>query len=273
MIEAKIVCDSINLCGNRLTTWVLTYPRLMHSEFMTHRMISKNSASSRAIPVEKMIKAVEENPAMPEWWGANQKGMQAEVELEGDAKTLAKQKWLEARDNALKSARSLLAVGLHKQIANRVLEPFSHITVLASGTEWQNFFKLRAHRMAQPEFQKLAFMMLELYNQNKPNLILPGDWHLPYGDRYINNLTQEEMVKISVARAARVSYNNFEGDMDFAKDFELHDRLISSGHFSPTEHAAQALDVPAHMGNFIGWKQYRKFLVNENQKDERVKTI
>jgi thymidylate synthase ThyX len=75
--EARIVADSTNAKGNRLTTMVVVFPRIVLAEFNTHRVFSRNSASSRAIPVEKMIAMVEEQPYVPEEWGSNQKGMPA----------------------------------------------------------------------------------------------------------------------------------------------------------------------------------------------------
>jgi hypothetical protein len=163
MITAKIICDSINPLRIRLTTFELTYPRFIHSELMTHRMLSKNSASSRAIPIKKMIKAVIDNPAVPERWGANQSGMQANNELTEFKKKICKFIWLQSRWFAVGIVWLLDKIGLHKQISNRLLEPWSHITVVCSGTYFNNFFSLRAHPMAQPEFQVLAYKMLKEY--------------------------------------------------------------------------------------------------------------
>lgn len=273
MIEAKIICDSINPVGNRITTWVLKYPRFIHSEFMTHRVLSKNAASSRAITLDKMIQSVLDDPAMPEFWGKNQKGMQAYEELDVISIEAAKQEWLAARDRAVQSVRILQELNLHKQLSNRLLEPWSHITVLCTGTDWENFYSLRAEAAAQPELQKLAFLMLEKYNNNEPKPLEMGDWHIPFGDKYLNDVTLEDALKICTARAARVSYNNFEGSIDFQKDVKLHDSLMSSGHWSPFEHCAKALNTPNRFGNFIGWLQYRKLFPNENRKDNRIKHV
>jgi hypothetical protein len=141
--SAKILADSVGAHGVRLTTFELCYPRMIHSEFMTHRMISRNAASSRAIPVEKMIKRVEEDPVEPLFWGANQKGMQAHQALTGLSLSLAQGYWEDAQYQAVSFARRLADVGAHKQIVNRILEPFSWITVIASATEWGNFINLR----------------------------------------------------------------------------------------------------------------------------------
>jgi thymidylate synthase ThyX len=270
MIEAKIICDSINPAGNRITTWILKYPRFIHAEFMTHRILSKNAASSRAITLEKMIQAVLDEPAIPEFWGKNQKGMQAAEELNLADQETAKLEWLAARDKAVESVRNLQKLNLHKQLSNRLLEPWAHITVLSTGTDWENFFALRAHPEAQPEFQKLAYLMLERYNSSEPEDLEMGQWHIPFGDKYLENVSIQEALKICTARAARVSYNNFEGDIDFKKDFELHDKLLASGHMSPFEHCAKAQNNSARIGNFTGWLQYRKTFKGENKTDPRV---
>lgn len=634
MIDAKIIADSRNPIGNRITTWVLKFPRFILSEFNTHRVLSRNSSSSRARPLDKTIQDVLNDPAIPEFWGKNQKGMQASVELNEKEREAAKTQWLYARDLAVHKARMLQELDVHKQIANRLLEPWMHQTVLCTATEWQNFFALRAHKdcysddtevltlngwqkfddvkigdlvytldddqnlittrvknviqdyyhgemlyikgqsvdllttpnhkhyaslnrncvdyklynqediikskrvafyktckenrtalnkdlcfqeynvkqsnqyhknyvkytipskfidkkkfmrflgfylgdgnciektkeiilycankdeqkyytdiaeslysnkpqlsfkdgtyyirfrnlqlyelllplgkaknkyipnwifdfkseflielfyglidsdgsfsykndytkglhyttiskqladdlqrlclligksasiqtidrvgeiggiikgrqiinkhivysisinqsknnpriktlirngiqktfysgkivcleledyhklyvrrngkcvwsgNSQPEFQRLAFKMLDLYNSNEPKQLKTGEWHIPFGDKYCDDLTVEEQLKVCTARAARVSYNNFEGDIDFKKDFDLHNRLLESGHLSPFEHCAQALNYPGTSGNFIGWYQYRKLFHNENRKDERIK--
>lgn len=269
MIEAKIIADSINPVGDRITTWVLTYPRFIHSEIMTHRVFSRNAASSRAIPVQKMIDNIETNPATPIHWGKNQKGMQAEEELTPELQSEAAQQWLAAAKDAIKNAKALLGIGVHKQIANRLLEPFAHMTTLLTGTEFENFFGLRAHKDAQPEFRALAEKMLALYNESTPTSLAHGGWHIPFGDQMPTTLLPEKL-KIATARAARVSYLTFEGKIDKDKDFELHDDLADNGHWSPFEHCAYALDTSRRSGNFVGWEQYRKLFQQENRKDNRV---
>lgn len=268
-IEAKILLDSKNPTGDRLTTWVLKYPRFIHAEFMTHRMFSKNAASSRAIPFQKLLKTIKNEPATPEFWGVNQKGMQAAEEVEDIDQ--AKKTWLEARDSAINEAKKLNKLGLHKQIVNRVLEPFCHISVICSGTDFQNFFRLRAHEDAQPEFQVLAYKMLEEYNKSVPQQLSKGEWHTPFGDKMSDNLTDEEKRKVASARCARISYLTFDGKLDVEKDLVLFDRLAGGvpKHLSPLEHCAEATDSNYH-GNLKGFKQFRKFFLDENLKDDRV---
>lgn len=264
MIEAKIVADSINPCGSRIISFVCTYPRFIHSEIMTHRVFSRNAASSRAIPIQKMIDRIRTQPAEPIFWGKNQRGMQAWEQIEETAK--ARETWLKAAESAIVHAQELTELGIHKQIANRLLEPFAHMVTLITATEWANFFNLRAHKDAQPEFQELAFQMLLAYCEHKPEEKAEGEWHLPFADKYVEDgLTTTQLLKITSARAARVSYINFEGDIEFEKDYALHDQLIESGHCSPLEHPARALVNFERSGNFVGWFQYRKSIIYENR--------
>jgi thymidylate synthase ThyX len=267
-IQARIVADSANPSGDRITSFVLVYPRFIHSEVMTHRAFSRNAASSRAIPVEKMISNITANPAGPIFWGMNQKGMQASQEATPEVQAIAVKLWNLAMQEAVVRARQLLDLGIHKQIANRLLEPFAHMTTLVTATDFGNFFNLRAHPDAQPEFQELAYQMLDCYEESSPRILDVGDWHLPFADQYIpEGLSIEQLLKISTARAARTSYVNFEGDFAHEKDYDLHDRLATSGHWSPFEHPACAMSYSVRSGNFVGWFQYRKKFPNENQKD------
>lgn len=266
MISATVVADSFTLSGRRLTTMVCRYPRFIHSEVMTHRVFSRNAASSRAIPVHKMLDQVRTRPAMPVWWGKNQPGMQAREELGAAEKTLAACTWLEARDAAVEAAEKMMELGAHKQVVNRLLEPWMEMALIITATEWDNFFNLRTHPDAQPEIQALANEMLSVYQASTPELLQPGEWHLPF-------VTAEERERLSIetlrkcvtARCARVSYLNHDGsEPKMTKDAQLHDSLLAAGHMSPFEHAAMAMsDGTQWWGNFAGWMQYRKMLPGE----------
>jgi len=235
---------------------------------MTHRDKSRNAASSRAIPVSKMLNMVITEPAGPVFWGMNQKGMQASRELPTHRRVLAKLLWKASSLTQVGFAWLMSKLGVHKQIANRLIEPFAHMTVVISATEWGNFFNLRAHKDAQPEFQALAYEMLEAYVLSRPKVLQPGEWHLPFADRYIGEgLDHASLLKICTARCARVSYMNFEGDIDHNKDYRLHDDLLASGHMSPFEHAARAEAEPTQSGNFVGFTQYRKLIPGENRRE------
>lgn len=272
-ISARILADSIRADGEpvRLTTFELQYPRFVHSEFMTHRLLSRNAASSRAIPIERMIADVLEDPAMPVHWGSNKPGMQAGAELTSNTREEAQWYWLRARGQAVDTAREMSALGLHKQIVNRILEPWAHITVICTATDWANFYHLRRDAQAQPEIHALADAMWEVQQASIP---IPrrtywGEraWHLPLvtdAEREEYHLNLRDLIKLSTGRCARVSYLTHEGKRDPAADIALHDRLAASGHWSPFEHAARVQLDPARSGNFYGWDQYRKTLPAEH---------
>ncbi len=271
MYSVRILRDSLAPCAKRLTTWELTYPRFVHAELMTHRLFSRNSASSRAIPTDKLMARIREDPALPKWWGKNQSGMQANEELDLQTQAIARELWLAARDKMLEAVEALGAIGLHKQLANRLIEPWMFITVIVSATEYSNWFHLRNHKAAQPEIAWVAKVMWDQYNELPPHQLREGEWHLPlisaderahYDDAHLK--------KVSTGRCARVSYLTHEGVRDMSKDVELHDRLCSGpatgepGHWSPFEHVAQALATPERSGNFIGFRQYRKEFETEH---------
>lgn len=287
-IEAKIVCDSIGPNGIRLTTFVLKYPRFIHSEFMTHRMFSRNASSSRAIPFKKQIEMIKEDTAVPLEFRKNKSGMQAGDALDQEGQKLAAMDWYAARDAAILWAECLNSRGVHKQYVNRLLEPFSHISVVCTATEYSNFFALRHHSMAQPEIAELARQMWEIYKVNEPDKLKEGEWHLPFlsfeekelhwisvlNDSKVNVENVDErywlpLIKMSVARCARVSYLNHEGkNPTFEEDMKLYDRLLGNQpiHASPAEHQARCSSKYDELwwGNFHGWVQYRKTLENEN---------
>lgn len=260
--SAKIIADSVSEKGFRITTMELRYPRFIHSEFMTHRAFSRNASSSRAIPVSKIIQDVLVDPAMPVYWGKNQPGMQAHQELTGIELDLAKAHWLTARDNAVELARKMIDDGAHKQIVNRILEPWAHIKVVVTATEWANFYQLRRHPDAQPEMQTLAEAMWLAYGNSIPITLPVGRWHLPYV--WETHLMDHDLIKASVARCARVSYWTHDGKSpDFHADIKLHDRLIGAVpmHASPAEHQALSHEgSKEHQANFRGWLQYRQML-------------
>lgn len=145
MISAKMICDSIDPRGNRLRTLEVVMPRYILAEFNTHRMLSRNSASSRAIPFDKMVNEVQERTFIPYAWQKNHKGMQGtEYHTDFTYNHAAEQGWLRARDTAVFEANLLNNnCDITKQLANRLLEPFMYHKVLVSGTEWDNFFNLR----------------------------------------------------------------------------------------------------------------------------------
>lgn len=299
MITAKIIADSISEAGKRLTTFEIEYPRFIHSEFMTHRALSKNAASSRAIPISVTIKNILDDPAIPVFWGKNQSGMTAKEELDDtllkdrvwskleinsispyngiDADEYevqqtdlqyAKTLWLDARDSAIYYAQKLSDLGLHKQITNRILEPWVNIKVVVSGTEWANFFHLRCHPDAQPEIHELANIMFAEYNNSIPKTLYFKEWHLPYvTDDDLNKYSIEDCIKLSASLCAQVSYRKSDESLD--KALLIYDRLVMSKpvHASPFEHQAwPSADEKFRSGNFFGWNQYRQSITDNVHK-------
>jgi hypothetical protein len=274
-IDAKIIADSISDSGKRITTIQLVLPRFILPELATHRVFSKSASSSRAVPIAKLIESARNNPAMPIHWGKNQPGMQADEEMDVLGQYRAKQMWMEARNEACKIAEGMMRLGVHKQTANRLLEPFLHISVILTGTEFSNFFELRCHKDAQPELQALAYAIRDAMDA-KPTPLPYGAWHLPYitdEDRKAHE--EETLKKISAARCCRVSYLRHDGTpAPIEEDLALCNRLVGSTprHSSPFEHVATpdrltrnsdscaTWDNQELHGNFVGWLQFRKIL-------------
>ena len=259
MIEAKVILDSVSPAGKRITTLQLKYPRWVHGEFLTHRAFSRNSMSSRAVPVAKMIEQVRHDPAMPMHWGKNRPGMQAAEELTGDDLGSAKYEWRNAARNAAESAEEMHWLGAHKQIVNRLLEPFQWMHTVCTATEWDNFFALRCHPDAQPEMQVLAWAMREAMDASTP---WPTEHHFPYvrGEDGVMSMWRRAM--ISAARCARVSYLKHDGTApSIGDDLALFERLAGGApiHASPLEHQGFATARPSTRSrNFVGWWQFRE---------------
>lgn len=266
-IQAKVVADSVAPSGKRITTLELTYPRFIHSEMMTHRVFSRNAASSRAIPVKKTIDQVLYAPVMPLYMGQEKKGMQAGEDLPTPDWAYCYDTIMAMRITAITMCESLANHGLHKSLVNRYLEPWQEMKMIVTSTAWGNFFALRDHPDAEKHIQHLAQAMREAIEESTPKFAI---CHLPYVDDLI--MTMEHAFKASVARCARVSYKNHDGTVpELDKDIALHDMLLASGHWSPFEHQATALpgyyDVS---GNFTGWQQYRKQFPQENRESDFV---
>ena len=282
-IVVKIVKDSITEGGSRLVTWTWEYWRSIHEEIMTHRALSRNSASSRAIPAKRMREMICAKPAIPIYWGQNQKGMQASAEID-DVET-ARKWWLEGLDFMAAHHAKGEALGLHKQIVNRAIQPWMTMAVVVSATDHANLFHLRKHHAAEPHFQCIATLAWELFHNHMPTFRTPGDWHLPYiedADQYrgadgfgVANAGDLDFWKrVSVGRCARVSYLTHEGKRDPQEDIRLHDQLAQTAtlgadpmHASPFEHQAVAMGGGRRYGNFEGWRQYRKLFKYENGPD------
>lgn len=269
-IGATVIADSISTRGHRLTTVLARYPKWLQAEINTHRMISKSAASSRAIPISKVISRVDDDPWVPTQWFRNTKGMQARAPLERDKVKAAIMEWHDAADLARQSAETLMELGVYKGHVNRVLEPFMWTEGLLTATDWENFTALRANEAAQPEFQELAFAIIDALNDSDPVTLRPGQWHLPFGDKDLPEGKVEILRMVVVTRCARQSYMNFNGTHDIAEDIRLFNQLMTEGHWGPFEHPAVAVDSDEYIGNFQGWMQFRKFFRGENRTDSRL---
>lgn len=278
MFRAQVLLSSLNsaalphdpMLRHRLTTMELEYPRCVHSEFMTHRMFSRNAASSRAVPIEKILAKLANDPFIPIEWGRNQPGMQALRQHEAyEDINNCRHAWMTGLERALETCRDLMTLGLHKQIVNRVCEPWQWITVIVTGNSiaWENFFHLRCSPLAEPHIREVAYMARDAYDAATPQTLQPGQSHCPllHPEEHWD-LRCKDVLKVSTGRCARVSYLTHHGVRDILKDVELHDKLSTDGHWSPFEHVATARD---YRGGFLGgnlgdfWEQYRKSFSSE----------
>lgn len=295
-ISAKVIAHSKSAVnGKEVVTFELIYPRFIHGELMTHRMFSRNAASSRAIPVNKMLEQVRNDPATPTHWGKNQAGMQAKDELSFAEKTFAKSRWEHAANSAANWAEILHEdVSLHKQVVNRILEPFQWMKTIVTATEWENFYWLRNHEDAQPEIKRLAEVMLEDLEATRCMMMEldVGDWHTPYygAGYWLKGQSEdslEDALAISSSCCAQVSYRLLDDSIE--KAHMVYKRLVESSpvHASPFEHQCTPMGYPqwspesvdcdegfvegvTHMdrdckfwsGNFQSWVQYRQLIPN-----------
>lgn len=257
LATAVVIADSISDQGIRITTFQLRYWRAIHAELMTHRVFSRNAGSSRARPSKAIIEQVAHDPWGPIVWGLNEPGMQANNLADISVGMQSLWSWRNIAKRAANSATVLLNLGLHKQIVNRVLEPFTYIDVVVTATDYANWFALRLDEDAQPEIQQLAQAMKDAMDASAPALLNTGEWHLPYittndyaeAQNHVSYVISKDrpetlldlLKKISAARCARTSYKAFDGKVaSIDDDLALFDKLMSGNlkHASPTEHIA-----------------------------------
>ena len=301
-ISAKIIADSINEHGERLTTFELEYPRIVHSELMTHRLFSRNAASSRAIPIARSIELILENTARPVSWGKNQSGMTAKEECTNKIKAkrknsrefTAEQWWDKARDAAITYVRGFEEAKYHKQVANRLIEPFMHMKIVLTATNYANWYWLRDHGDADPTIGALANVMNGIHSKSTPVLLSEGEWHVPYFEAGVwtpsSEVTLEDALKISSSCCAQVSYRRNDDSLEKARD--IYEKLVGADrkHASPFEH--QGTPIPekqfldgillkdwvkgvTHMdrdgyywsGNFRGFIQHRQLIPGHNKEE------
>lgn len=307
-MEAEVILASISENAKPLVTFRLRYPRIIHAEIMTHRVFSRNARSSRAVPVSKMVDEVSTAPFVPWHWGKNQRGMQASEECdvavtlndfiwrneaweETTSDHTREEAWYLAANKAVEFAQAFTDAGYHKQVVNRLLEPFMWIDVLVTACEWDNFFWLRDHEAAEPHLRDLARIMKEAMDQASFEALAPGHWHLPYIEQKdLDAHDLETCKKLSAVRCARISYASFNGQDSLEAEMKRFDLLTNDDrlHASPFEHQAtpdamrlyrreelrdgqwvrcgEYFDYcnPELHGNLPGWIQNRKMMPGEN---------
>ncbi len=297
-IRAAVLAKSI-ANGITITTFLIDFPRFILAELNTHRAVSKNGASSRAIPVAQQIKRVQDNPVVPIHFGLNQAGMSADTEVDENTKSKGVYEWLFNANRSVVGAQILQGMGVHKQVVNRITEPYSFMRMVVTATEWDNFFWLRLHKDADPHIAELARVMLHAYQQT-PAVVLTEDcWHTPFFAQGFwspivenaHGVTAQEAIEHSMSCCAQTSYRKL--DMSTEKTEAIVERLFNGErcHASPSEHIAQPMLFPTadilsyspnvyedpftnreathvdYLGNFWsnnfkGWHQYRQSIPN-----------
>ena len=265
-------CIAASACNNNppIYTIVTRSPKYLDAEFCKHRMLSSNSSSSRAIPVEKIIQQIDDEPWVPTDWRKAQKGMQGDEPLLHAPRRDAEETWRMARHDAISAAKKLVKLGVHKQHVNRLLEPWMFQHKVVTGTEWDNFFALRCHPAADPAMQALANCIKEAIEKAEPVDRSDGSWHLPFiTDEERKTYPDSSNLMVSAARVARISYaNHGTGKVDREADIVLSESLRSQKHLTPFEAQARNLlssdrdcyfrDGAHWSANFRGWHQFRK---------------
>lgn len=295
-VDVKLLQHSYSPDGISMYSFEVEIPRIILAEWNTHGMLNTNAQSSRAVPTKKLIEEVRRNPYMPSHWGKNQKGMQAYEECHSSVKSMPRESfWDICIHNACNNAQAFEEAGYHKQIANRVIEPYSHTKLVVSGTEWNNFFNLRIHKDAEPNIREMAIKIYEITRSSAGVRLYNGEWHLPYISQYRQEgsmryvfdnqyVSLSDAIRISLACVAQVSYRSLNTHPD-AID-RIYDSLFPSNgepiHGSPAQHLATPFKEAWCKGTWQegethrdrngyswsaqlrGWCQYRKLIPNEN---------
>lgn len=297
-VSANVLTDSVDIYGNRITTFELIFPRIVLAEFLTHRLFSRNSSSSRAIPVKRMNELILEDIAYPIHFGKNQSGMQDAGEhselIKG--KYTPKEWWKLAVEQMIDFSNAFDEAGYHKQICNRIVEFGQHMKIVMTTTHMDNWFNLRNHSDADPTIHALALCTYEAYKESTPRILNKGEWHTPYYedgvwseqadglDQY--GVSLDDALKISTSCCAQASYRRLDASIEKAR--AIFSRLIEStpAHASPTEHQATPMELDeewvfrepfyswdegithidksgaAWSGNFKAWIQHRQLIPN-----------
>lgn len=280
-----MIADSVSPDGVRLSTIECVLWRPLLAELNTYRDFSRNGASSRARSIKKTLQEVLEDTALPTEFRREHIGMSGGDLLEGDELADAIDAVLEMRDDALRGARRLVELGVHKSIVNRYIEPFMWHTHVITATNWDNFLTQRLALLedgragSDPMMYDLALAVRAELAHSMPNPLGYGQWHLPYitDDDWAFSPVVEDLKKISVARCAGTSYltQGVQG-RDHAKDLALFGRLRGAQppHWSPFEHIATPVrglhlnmtnqpPILVRRFNLTGWASLRWFEEND----------
>lgn len=260
--------------GRLVVSLHMRYPRIIHGELMTHRVFNRNARSSRAVPIKTLLGEIRSSAFIPWHWTGAKPGMQgvpnwqekilvkgaAALHVDTDIPVNAEAAWLWGRDLMADLAESFADADYHKQVANRLVEPWMWMDLLVTSTHWANFMHLRDHPDAEPHIRDLAVLVGKALEAagDQAQILHPGQWHLPY-------VTREEIDRelpawrftsaadavlrpettvadlgkmISAARCARISYKPFDGNSTYEKEIERFNSLIGNDavHASPLEH-------------------------------------
>lgn len=310
MFAKVILASQATNSRRKVYTLHLRYPRIIHAEMMTHRVFNRNARSSRAVPIKTMLNEIRNDPFIPWHWTRIQAGMQGvggwdqKILLQGaaglfddvDLSVSREAAWLHGRDMMADLAESFAKAEYHKQVANRLVEPFMWMDMLVTSTHWANFLHLRDHKDAEPHIRDLAVLVGQALKEAEVQQLKPGEWHLPFVTEEDNKLAYEHVLaqtglsgtlnhmmaldvlkKISSARCARISYKPFDGDGSFERELERFEQLVGNDavHASPLEHQCtpdelfddvgdeQYFACPDLHGSLTGFIQFRKTVPNE----------
>lgn len=314
MFVQEVLSSRSTQSWRTVNTLHLRYPRIIHGEMMTARVFNRNARSSRAVPIETLLKEIRNDPFIPWHWTGHKKGMQgvpghdALVYMPTPAADCDDtwtemsnvEGWLWARDRAVEAAEAFGKAGYHKQVANRLVEPFMWMDLLVTSTHWANFLHLRDHEAAEPHIRDLAVLVGKVLDQAQPTDLDVGEWHLPYitaedhaeaAKRFVLQKDATDFLKkVSAARCARISYKPFDGNGSYERELERYDGLVNADavHASPLEHqcspdrmllretslyddedrvirevSAMGFEFPELHASLTGWIQARKLVPNE----------
>jgi len=261
--NVTVLADSIAKNGCRLTTLLFhRFPKVLLAELNTHALVRRSVASARAIPVKKYVEMVRKDPYIPQWTSA-QSGMTGGDNLSSDEKNYLTTIYLQEMDRACQMAlRMHYDLKVAKQDANRLLDQYVRVPVVATSTDWGTVFVLRDSHLAQPEFAAQAHGARIAMAHSIPVELQLTDWHIAWAHKADEGLELNDLLSLNAARSARTSYNNQDGPITLDKANEMSHNLEKDGHTVPFEHAAKPSKNADRFGTYRGWLSHRWFIEN-----------